>query len=173
MLDNIEVDLPTVQQLPVVDNVEGMGTIDVLAQRVIPKLINMVKQQEWHIHRLEKACEILLQEAQAQRQAYEYLHDWSLKATAQINALAKPPAPATKTRRKKKEVPMSEIADYDPDKDEWTPKEIDGKAVTAKLIDVVDHMGTSAGTMYGSDLLAFIDKLTDAQREAIKEKFPG
>lgn len=169
MLEQFE--LSEAPVIPVADNIEGGGTIDVLAQKVIPKLINKVHMQGSYIERLERAVEALLQNAQEQKQAYEYLHKWSLKATDQINALS---SPATKTRRKKKaEVPMSEIADYDPDVDVWMAKTIDGVAILGTVIDDVDQLGIDAGTKYPASVLAFVDKLTDAQRAAIKEKFPG
>lgn len=169
MLEQFE--LATPPQMPVAEVVEGGGTIDQLAQRVIPKLVNRVQLQGAYIERLERVVEALLQNAQEQKQAYEYLHKWSLKATDQINALG---APATKTRRKKKtEVPMSEIADYDSDVDVWMAKSFDGVAILGTVIDDVDQLGIDAGTKYPASVLAFIDKLTDAQRAAIKEKFPG
>lgn len=172
MLDeNFPLELP--EPMPVAESVEGAGTIDALAQRVIPKLINKVNEQSARIARLEQAVEALLQEAQAQRQAYEYMRQWTVDATDKINALVAKPAPATKTRKaRKKAVPMSDIADYDPDTDKWKPKHIAGHAVTGRLISHVDVLGTDAGETYEAELLAFIDRLTDEQRQAIAQRFP-
>lgn len=165
--------LAEVELLPVPETIEGAGTIDVLAQRVIPKLLNNVKLMGARIDRLECAADALLTEAQAQRQAYEYLYKWSQEVTDKINTLASS-KPATRKRvSRKKEVSMSEIADYDSDVDVWSAKHIDGISITGALLARVDALGTDAGQEYPDAVLAFVDKLTDAQREAISEKFPG
>ena len=169
MLENFPLAEP--ELIPVADSVEGGGTIDQLAQRVIPKMINHIRQQDAQIARPERVCEALLQEAQAQRQAYEYVHKWTVDATSKINALTA--KPASKSRKPRKEsVPMSDIADYDPDTDKWTPKMVAGHAVTGRLISHVDELGTDAGKTYEAELLAFIDRLTDKQRAAIVQHFP-
>lgn len=172
---NDRLDPPPVP-LPIPERVEGVGTIDRLAQSVIPKLLNKLNDAEWRVRRLEYLVLQLILANDAQAANIREMSKWMTEATAKLNAFTAQPAPSVKKRasRKKAEaVPMSEIADYDPDKDEWKPKMIDGKAITGALIDVVDHMGTSAGTVYSAELLAFIDNLTDKQRAAIAERFPN
>lgn len=151
---------------------EGSGTIDMLAQSVVPKLINRIKMLEWRCDRAERTLEIALEQMSVANQ-------WQRQATDKINALIEQTKPKRRAPRKKEAKPTlvgvakSEYADYDPDNDTWRPKEIAGHKITGALIDVLEHMGTSASEMYPEELLDFTDLLTDDIKAAIRNEFPN
>lgn len=151
---------------------EGTGTIDMLAQSVVPKLINRIRTLEWRCDRAERALEIVLEQLSVSNQ-------WQRQATDKINVLIEQTKPKRKAPRKKEDRPVpvvvarSEYADYDPDSDTWKPKEIAGHKITGALIDVLEHMGTSAAEMYPEELLDFTDLLTDDIKAAIRSEFPN
>lgn len=151
---------------------EGSGTIDMLAQSVVPKLINRIKQLEWRCDRAERTLELLFDQMSIANQ-------WQRMATGKINALVDQMKFKRRSPRKKEDKPTlvavarSEYADYDPDSDTWRPKEIAGHKITGALIDVLEHMGTSASEMYPEELLDFTDLLTDDIKSAIRNEFPN
>lgn len=141
-----------------------LGTIDKLAQVIIPKLVDRLNEANWKIKRLE------------------YLiikHNSAIEMMQRHMASVAPVKEKQKRTRKKKSdaettiVDVSEIADYDPDTDTWGPITIDGKQITGALIDVVEHLSGAAGQMYSDELVQFIRNLEPQVKKAIAERFPN
>lgn len=145
-----------------------LGTVDKLAQSVIPRLVDKLNEANWRIQRLEHICKICVDVISAVKPMEGRLE-------ALETQLAKK---QTRSRKKKEtapkepEVDITEIADYDPDTDTWGPITIDGQKITGALIDVVEHMGPGASQMYSDELIQFIANLEPQVKKAIAERFP-
>lgn len=70
-------------------------------------------------------------------------------------------------------VSESEYAVYDPDKDEWQPREVDGHKITGALIDTVEHLSGAAGEMFSDTVINYVGTLPQHVRQAIRERFPN
>lgn len=153
-----------------------LGTVDKLAQSVVPRLVDKLNGANWRIQRLESLCEW---QTACIEDLYKIINETALPAMTQTDErirtleaqLAKKPG---KSRKKKEpELDITEIADYDPDTDTWGPMTIDGKKITGALIDVIQHLSGAADQMYSDELISFINNLDDNVKAAIAKRFPN
>lgn len=162
---------------PQIPQGQQLGTIDKLAQSVVPKLVDKLNAANWEIEKLKAVCEYLHNEnLQLYRLYNETLSPWLHQQDDRLKALeAAKPVKQTRTRKKKvvePEVDITEIADYNPDTDTWEAMTIDGKQITGSLIDTVTHLGPAATQMYSEELVDFINKLDEPVKAAIAKRFP-
>lgn len=155
-----------------------LGTVDKLAQSVVPRIVDKLNEANWKIRRLEAFVDALLVE----------FNEMDSDTTARLNGLTQifteldgrveklkdggAKKPARSRRKKEPELDMTEIADYDPDTDTWGPMEIDGHKITGALIETVEHLNGAANAMYSGELVQFIGNLEPHVKKAIAEKFP-
>lgn len=154
-----------------------LGTIDKLAQTVIPRLVDKLNDANWKIERLTALCEW---QHSAILDLYKAINETYIPAINQLDEQVKVLVSKPKRTRKKKEiapakpeVDMSEIADYDPDTDTWVPMTIDGHKITGALLDVVQHLNGAVDQMYSDELIDFCSNLEPHIRTAIAERFPN
>lgn len=166
-----------VSVMPNIPQGQQLGTIDKLAQAVVPKLVDKLNVANWQIQRLEALCNW---QSGALLDVYDIINNTYIPALTQleerIKALEKGEKKPAKPRARKKSavtVDMSEIADYDPDTDSWNAMVIDGHRITGALIDVIEHLNGAAGAMYSDELIDFIGKLEPQVKQAIAARFPN
>lgn len=153
-----------------------LGTVDKLAQSVIPRLVDKLNAANWHIQRLESLCEW---HTASIEDLYKIINGTYIPAIAQLEERVKAleaqlAKKQSKSRKKKEPEPdISEIADYNPDTDTWEAMTVDGHRITGALIDVVEHLNGAANQMYSDDLIQFIANLEPHVKKAIAERFPN
>lgn len=152
-----------------------LGTVDKLAQSVVPRLVDKLNSANWHIQRLESLCEW---QTACIEDLYKTINETLLPALSQadekLKALEAKPARTRKKRAPKEpEVDVTEIADYDPNTDTWGPMVIDGHQITGALIDVIEHLSGAADQMYSDELIQFVHALEPHVKKAIAERFPN
>lgn len=160
---------------PSIPQGQQLGTIDKLAQAVIPKLVDKLNEANWQITRLQDVCDYLHKANLDLYRLYnETLSRWLEQQDGRLKALEEKKAPS---RRKKKPtepvVDITEVADYDPDTDTWVAMTVDGHKITGALIETVTHLNGAAGQMYSDELVNFINGLDDAVRAEIAKRFPN
>lgn len=163
---------------PAIPQGQQLGTIDKLAQAVIPKLVDKLNIAEWKIKRLMAICESQQEMLHNASDILSGLPQAFSDVYARVAALEQGKK-TTKTRKTKESKPaepsvdITEIADYDPDTDSWGPIEIDGHKLTGALIDVIEHLSGAADSMYSDELIGFIQQLEPQVKAAIAKKFPN
>lgn len=170
-----EQDHPRPQSVaPAIPQGEQLGTIDKLAQAIIPRLVDKLNAANWEIEKLKSVCEYLHDE---NLDLYRIVNDTILPALDKLDSLEKSLAKKPSTKRKPKadkpKVDISEIADYDPDTDTWKPMVVDGHCITGAFLGAVKGLGPAAGQMYSEEILSFIGSLGDDVKAAIAERFPS
>lgn len=172
---NNPVPVSVVPNIPA-DAKQQLGTVDKLAQSVIPRLVDKLNVANYQIQRLEALCD--WQQA-AINDLFKILNETWIPAIHQLEAKvdALSQKKQARTRKKKEpaapEIDVAEIADYDPDTDTWEPMTIDGHKITGSLIDVVEHLNGAVSQMYSDELIQFIANLEPHVKAAIAERFPN
>lgn len=161
------------------DTKAQLGTVDKLAQSVVPRIVDKLNEANWKIQRLEALCDALLLEFdEMDSETFARLNGLTDMFTA-LDGRVEALKDGKKSRSRKKKEPkepdpdITEIADYDPDTDTWGPMVIDGHKVTGALIEVVEHLNGAANAMYSEELVQFIGNLEPEVKKAIAGKFPN
>lgn len=162
---------------------QQLNPVDKMAQLVIPRMVDKINYLTARVDQLTRAVEFLLGVQGADHCAQVEVnkaHLSQIEDIAQrIEALEKKEptiqdvrkAMDTKVKKKtsKKKVDYASIADYDPDKDMWKPKKIAGMEMVGTLVDCVSAMGKDqADDIYAAEVVDFVYKLSDEQKEFIK-----
>lgn len=155
-----------------------LGTVDKLAQSVIPRMVDKLNAGNWRLDRIESLSDW---QTACIEDLYKIINGTYIPVISQLEErvktleaqLAKKPAKARKKKEPKEPEPdISEIADYNPDTDTWEAMTIDGHQITGSLIDVITHLGPAADQMYSDELIQFINNLELHVKKAIAERFP-
>lgn len=165
------------QPVSVVPNIPQdaqLGTIDKLAQSIVPRIVDKLNGANWRLDRLENLSDW---QVSCIMDIYRMFNETYIPVINQleerIKALeTKKPAKPRKKKEPKAELDISEIADYNPDTDTWEAMTIDGHQITGALIDTVEHLSGAATQMYSEDLINFINNLEPHVKKAIAERFP-
>lgn len=159
----------------------AMSTLDVLAQVVLPRLVDRLNMLEWSLGKVEYnfsqfaklmltldggaiGCESLVDVSRGVdevRGMVEELQKQLPKKRASRGKKATETTPVP-------EPDMSEWADYDPDKDVWKAKKIGNVLITATVVEDVEA-GDCAH--YAPEAVAFVQSLSEGARHKIKEMF--
>lgn len=159
----------------------AMSTLDVLAQVVMPRLIDRLNQLEWNLGRVEynsKQFAKLILTVDGGAIGLDSLTEMS-RGVDEVRGLLeelKQQLPKKRASRRKKateiapvpEPDMFEWADYDPDKDIWKAKKIGNVLITATVVEDVEA-GDCAH--YASEAVAFVQSMSEGARRKIKERF--
>lgn len=157
------------------DSKQQMGTVDKLAQSIVPRLVDKLNEANWTIQRLEYLCS---QQQSQITDLYQALNNTVMPKLQQLEDNVMIPKPNRKSRGRKKKEPespaldLTEIADYDPDTDTWGPMEIGGYKITGALLETLRGLGPAARQMYSEELVSFCENLSDDVKAAIANKFP-
>lgn len=176
-----EQDHPRPQSVtPAIPQGQQLGTIDKLAQAVIPKLVDKLNAANWEIEKLRAICDY---QHLCINDLYKFINETALPHmqavddnVARLIEIAEKSKKKSVPRKKKPaepEIDISEIADYDPDTGEWGPMVVDGHKITGSLIDVIQHLSGAADQMYSDELISFINNLDDNVKAAIAKRFPN
>lgn len=159
----------------------AMSTLDVMAQVVMPRLIDRLNMLEWNLGRVEynfkQFAKLMLtvdggavgldsltemsKEVDALRDLVENIQERLPKKRASRGKKVTEAAPVA-------EPDMSEWADYDPDKDIWKAKKIGNVLITATVVEDVEA-GDCAH--YAPEAVAFVQSMSEGARRKIKERF--
>lgn len=158
-----------------------LGTVDKLAQSVIPRLVDKLNAGNWRLDRIENLADwqtaCIMDIYNLFNETYIPILDRFEERVKTLEAqLVKKQSKSRKKKDaqpKEPELDISEIADYNPDTDTWEAMTIDGHRITGALIDVVEHLNGAADQMYSDELIQFIANLEPQVKKAIAKRFPN
>lgn len=154
------------------DTKAQLGTVDKLAQSVVPRIVDKLNDANWRIDRLE---DLNAWQTLAIKDLYKIINETVLPVLQELRDKLETKKPVRSRKKKEpvQEVDISEIADFDPDNETWVPMTIDGHQITGALIDVVTHLNGAASQMFSDELIQFVNDMEPQVRQAIAAKFPN